>query len=411
MKLWPFSRDVEMKAASGTAVPEDWMFELFGGGAVTDYAVTGRQALEVPAVSSAITLISGSIASLDLLVERRDGDAWVRDDTHDVAELLADQPNDWSDTFTLIRDLVAAALTQNDGGLAWVSRINGKPVEIVHYAHGSFTVDYSTDGRQEPSYRIGNRPIAISDVIHLRSVFERCPLSLASGAIGVAHKLERHVGNLFNRGARPGGVITSPKAVGDEGVKKMIKGWKAAHEGVNKSGATAILYDSATWAPMILNSVDAQLIETWRHAINEIGRHFRVPPGALYDFERQTWSNMESAQKEWLAGLEFWLRPLEAAMRRALFTVEERGDYRVRFDRDDYSAVDLTARATAVSSLISSRVLNPNEGRSWLGLGPRDGGQEYANPNTGSNQPGAAPQPPAITSATPNDKAEPNADV
>lgn len=381
------------------------MFELFGGGLVADYAVTGRQALEVPAVASAISLISGSIASLDLLVERREGDSW-KAAPHPVADLLSDQPNDWSDTYTLIRDLVAAALCNNEGALAWVNKTGGRPVEIVHYASGSFTVDYSTDGRQEPSYRIGNRPVPPTDVIHIRGPFEKCPLRLAAGAIGVAAKLERHVGSFFSRAARPSGVITTPKAIGDEGIKRMLKGWKAAHEGPDSSGKTAVLFDGATWAQMTMTSVDAQMIETWQWAINEIGRHFRVPPGALYDFSRQTWSNMESAQKEWLAGLEFWLRPLESSMRRALFSPEERPDWRVRFDRDDFSAVDLTARATAVSSLISAEVLNRNEGRDWLGLGPREGGESFGNPHinptTGAPQGAAgaaAPQEPATNDA------------
>lgn len=391
---WSFSRPepIETKASvSGTSVPEEWMFELFGGGVIADYAVTGALALEVPAVASAIGLISGSIASLPIAVERYEGTAWVPAPEHPIAELLADAPNDWSDTFSLIRDLVTTALTHNEGALAWANRSGDRLVEIVGYEPGSYTIDYSTDGRREPSYRIGNRPVANTDVIHLRGPFAKCPLSLAAGAIGVAHKLERHVGSFFAQSARPGGVITSPKPLGDEGARRMIKGWKNAHEGDGKAGRTAILWDGATWAAMTMTSVDAQLLETWTHAINEIGRHFRVPPGALYDFSRQTWSNMESAQKEWLAGLEFWLRPLEGAMRRALFTAEERATHRIRFDRDDFTAVDLTARATAISSLISARVLNPNEGRDWLGMGPREGGAEYANPNTGSNQPGAVP--------------------
>ncbi|WP_252911032.1 phage portal protein [Aliihoeflea aestuarii] len=363
------------------------MFELFGGGVVAEYAVTGRQAFEVPAVASAVALLSGSVASLDILVERRDGDNWVQDKDHHVAELLADQPNDWSSTYQLIRDLVATALTSNEGAVALVNKIDGKPIEVIHYAPGSYTIDYSTDGRLEPSYRIGNRPVGNSDIIHLRSPFERCPLSLAAGAIGVAHKLERHAGNLFARGARPSGIISTPKAMGDEGVKKMLKGWRAAHEGPENSGRTAILFDSATWMQTVLTSVDAQFLETWKHAILEICRAFRIPPQLLYDHERVTWANGEQAAKEWLAGLEFWMRPLEAAMRRALFSEDERYDWRIRFDRDDFTNVDLTARATAVSSLISSEVINRNEARDWLGMGPRTGGDEFGNPHINPTKP------------------------
>lgn len=384
MRLWPFSRSapVEEKALpSGTSVPEDWMHELFGGSPATAYAIAGARALTVPPVASAVTLISGSIASLDIHIQRRNGDVWENDSDHPVAELLADQPNDWTSTFALIRDLVSTALCYNEGALAWVNKREGRIVEIVRYEPGSYTIDYSTDGRQEPSYRIGNRPVSSDDVIHLRSAFSRCPLSLASEVIGVAKALESHAGNLFANAAKPGGVITTPKAIGDEGVRRMLAGWRAAHQGAAQTGKTAVLFDGASWSQMTLNSVDAQFLETWRHLILEIARVFRVPPGMIYDFERQTWSNMEAAQKEWLAGLEFWMRPLEAAMRRALFTADERPDWRIRFDRDDFSSVDLTARATAINSLVASRVLNPNEGRSWLDLSPYAGGDEFINPN------------------------------
>mgnify|MGYP007095983367 FL=1 len=76
-------------------------------------------------------------------------------------------------------------------------------------------------------------------------------------------------------------------------------------------------------------------------------------------------------------------------MRRALFTPEERADWRISFERDDFSSVDLTARATAISSLIASRVINPNEARPWVGTGlaPYEGGSEFANPHTGFGPP------------------------
>jgi len=56
MRIWPFKQtaSLETKAAtSGTSVPEDWMFELFGGGVVADYAVTGRKAELAAAVRAA----------------------------------------------------------------------------------------------------------------------------------------------------------------------------------------------------------------------------------------------------------------------------------------------------------------------------------------------------------------------
>lgn len=75
------------------------------------------------------------------------------------------------------------------------------------------------------------------------------------------------------------------------------------------------------------------------------------------------------------------------------FLPEDRKRFAVRFERDDFSKVDLQVLATSINSLISSRVLSPNDARGWLDLQPYDGGEAYANPNTGSSQPGTTTPP------------------
>ncbi len=391
---FPWSRSAPVVTeAKSLSAPDADLLALFGAAPASGYAASLSTALSVPACQRAIALISGSIASFPPIVERKVGADWQADDTHPVAKLLATRPNEWSSTFETIRDLVATALTHDKGGLAFVNRIGGEVREIVRYDAANYAVTYSTDGRQEPAFAINNVAIPSSDVIHLRSPFSKAPLSLAADAIGVAKMMERHAGRLFANGAKPSGIIKTMKAVGDDGVKKMLAGWRAAHEGADNGGKTAILWDGAEWVQMTLNSVDAQFLELRKEQVVEIARGFGTPPSMLYEMGRATWANGEQAAKEWLASLELWILPLESAMRHALFSPDERADWRIRFDRDDFSAVDLTARATAIASLIASRTLSPNEGRDWLDMPPRAGGDEYANPNTGSSQPGGAPQP------------------
>jgi HK97 family phage portal protein len=387
MKIWPFS----LFSSKSLANPSEDEYALLTGGAILG-GIGATNALSVPAVQSAIRVISEAAACLSIGVFEIGTDrseAAVSD--HPVAKLLADQPNDWTSTFDLVRDLVAAALVEDKGGVAFVNRVGGEVREIVRYEAAHTTVDYSADGRQEPSYRINNRPVAASDIIHLRSPFGRSPLSLALDAIGVAKTMERHAARLFANGARPGGVLESPKALGDEGVKKMLAGWRKAHDGEANAGKTAVLWDGTTFRPLTFNSVDAQFLELRKFQMLEISRAFRVPPSMLFELDRATWSNSEQMGREFLTYcLEPWLKALEGAMRRALFSLEERARFVIRFDRDDLTRADLTARATAINSLVASRVLNPNEGRSWIDLAPYAGGEVFANPNTGSNQPGAA---------------------
>lgn len=394
IKLWPFGK-LERRSLDN---PTDEEYAILAGGVSGSTSLA--TALTVPAVQSAIRIIAEAAACLDIAVVEIADDGTetpVRD--HPVAKLLADQPNEWSSTYELIRDLVATALTNDKGGIAWVNRIGEEIREVVRYEPAYAMVDYSADGRQEPSFRINNRPIPSADIIHLRSPFGRSPLSLASDAIGTAKDLESHARRLFQNGARPGGVIETEKQLGDEGAKRMITAWRAAHDGVEKAGKTAILWDGATFRPITMASTDAQFIENRKYQVLEIARAFRVPPSMLFELDRATWSNSEQMGREFLTYcLEPWLKTLEGAMRRALFSTSERPRFAIRYDRDDLTRADLQARATAINSLVASRVLNPNEGRSWLGLAPYEGGSVWANPNTGSSQPGgqigaAAPQP------------------
>ena len=393
--IWPFNRKASVEQKSGTSAPDAWLLQLFAGVSATGLTVSNADALEVPAVSSAIRLISEAAASLNMKVEGRSTDGWGETIDHPVANLLAGDVNDWLGGFEFIRDLVAQALVSDNGGLAYVARAEGRPVEIIHYDSGNLTAERSTKGTGEYAYALSGAPIAARDIIHLRSPFTRSPLTLAKQAIGISKAMANHAGNLFANGAKPGGVIEFPNGMDDEGYKKMQAAWQAVHEGSANTGKTAILWHGAKFNPLTLNSTDAQFLELRKFQILEIARAFRVPPAMLYELDRATWSNSEQQGKEFLSyTLEPWLRALEGALRRGLFTANERKSYRIRLERNDLTRADLGNRATAYSSLIASRVINPNEARAWEDMAPYEGGEVFANPNTGASQPDAAAQAP-----------------
>lgn len=379
------SRPTTDEKSATLADPDAELFELFTGIAPGGIAVSAATALTVPAVSAAVRVISEAAASLDIYVEHRDGGRWTADDEHPVARLLHGNVNDWLSGFEFVRDLVAQALTSDNGGLAWVGRADGRPVEVIHYRAGTISVAYPED-TGEPTYRRGGLVLPAADVIHLRSAFSRCPLSLAREAIGAAKEMERHAGNLFKHGAKPSGVIQFPAGanVSPSVISRIKAGWKAAHEGGENAGKTAVLYNGGVFNPLTLKSTDAQFLELRKFQILEIARAFRVPPQMLYELDRATWSNAEQMGREFLSyTLEPWLRALEAALTRALIAPDDRPSIRIRFDRDDLTRASLTERATAINSLRASEVLSADEGRDWLDLAPRaDGkGGSYENPN------------------------------
>jgi len=389
--MWPFNKQSETKSASGTAIPADWMVDLFGGGAASAPSVTTAEALRVPAVLSCVRLISEACSSLDVTVQAKAGDAWEAVEDHPVADRLTRQANDWLSGPAFIRDLVAGALVYDEGGLAYVNRGSNSPRELILYDAGSIAVTRATDGTGQLSYAIADRAVNARDIIHVRCGFDRSPLTLAKQAIAVAKAAEDHTGKFFANGAKPGGIIEVPNGVGEDAIKAMKAGWKAAHEGPGHAGKTATLYAGATFRPLTLSSVDAQTLELQRFQNLQIARAFRVPPSMIFELTGAGYKSIEHAAIEFLAFcVEPWLRILEGEFNRTLFTEAERGEYRVHFEREDLSRADLGSRATAYSKLIAARVMNANEARKREGLAPYEDGNAFANPHTGASQPGAA---------------------
>lgn len=369
MRLGPF-RFFEKKSL---ASPDGDLLQIFNA--------TSTSPLSVPAVANAVRLISEGAATLDIDVVKR-GQAAEKVD-HPALTLLRSEANPWTSGFELVRDLVAQALLHDSGGLAWVNRTGeGKPVEIIRYDAGRITVEYATDGSGEPTYRIDGRQLDPRDVIHLRSPFSRSPVNLARGAIDTAAAMEAHAKRQFENGAKPGAVVSVPKGLGEDAIKRMRASFRSSYEGTANSGKTAFLYDGVTFTQAQISSVDAQFLELRRFQVEEIGRTFNMSASMLGDLTKSSYANQEQKAKEFLSYcLESWLCALESAFNRALLNDDERLTLTFKFDRDDLSRVDLATRANAINSLIASEVINPNTGAAWIGQPPHDGGDTYGNRN------------------------------
>lgn len=396
MTLNPFR--IFRRETKGLAYPDPALLALFGiEQSASGITMSARAALAVPAVGSAIRVISEAAAGLELVGKRRQGVSLRDAPGLPGLALIGGAANEWTSGFELVRDLVVDALTDDRGGLARVVRDGGgMPREIIRYQSGLWSIEY--DQRTgEPTYRLGNDLQAAGDVIHVRAPFGRSPLSLYREAIAVAMVLEQHASALFSRGARPAGALMFPKGMGEKAVNSSRDAWKAAQGGVGNAGATPVLFDGAEFKPFAFASTDAQFLENRKFQILEVARAFRVPPSMLFELDRATWSNTEQMGVEFLRYcLEPWLKVVEAALTRALVPGSDRdAGACLMFERDDLSSVDLATRATTVNSLRASKTLTQNEGRAWLSLAPVEGGDVFENPNIQTDPAGGNDAPPA----------------
>ncbi len=386
---WPWSRPVPVEKKS-LSDPSAELLALFGAVPTSSgVSVTATSAMRCTAVRAAVQTIAEAVGQLP--VHAFDRATKERDPADPVAGLFNGVANEWTSGSDLREMLTADALLHGDGLAAIVRSSDGEPRELIRFLPGTVTI--KADAYGGPVYVRDNRELNRADVLHIRAPSRdglkgEAPVQQAREAIGLALLLEAHTANLFANGAQPGGVIQVPGALGDEGLKKMRIAWQAAHQGADKAGKTAVLWDGATYNAMTFDPVSSQLLELRKFAIAEIGRAFSIPVTFLGDLEKATWSNAESMNRQFLQmTLLPWLKRWEGEIALKLFTPDQRATTYAEFMTDGLLRADFAARMAGYSAAISARFLSPNEARAAENRPPYDDGDKFENPNTSTAAP------------------------
>lgn len=381
---------IETKAAPSLADASGFYFDLFGSGpTLAGVTVTPHTAMTCAPVACAVRSISEAAGSLPLHVYKKlpDGGKEKAID-HPLYKLLHDAPNNWAPAALFRTQLMADALLQPHGSFALINRVEGgKPAELIRLDPKSQPVAVDT-GDVEPTYKLNGRQIDGADLIHIPSpAYDQRKGLVGEGreVIALAMVLERHAARLFGNGARPSGVLSLKGTVTPDALGKAKAAWQAAHSGSN-SGGTAVLPTDASWQPLTFNSVDSQFLEMRTYAVAEVARLFRVPLHMLMQVDRAQPGSIESIGQEFLSqALLPRLKAFEQELELKLLTPEERDQYCIEFNVDGFARADLLTRAQAMSTAVSSRVLNPNEARQMgFGLPAYEGGDVFENFNTSS---------------------------
>lgn len=387
-RLWNF---FPREAKSTLANPTPEFLALFGSTPTAAGAtVTPDSAMRCATVHACVKVIAESVAQLPLHLYRRTPDGGKeRAADHPLAELLRDQPNDWTSAAEF-RLSMQTALCLHGNAFAFINRVGGKIAELIQIP--SAAVEVRVDpATLEPSYIVtaedgSKRDYDRSDIFHLRGLGTSphvglSPVMLMREAIGLALAMEEHGARLFSNGARPGGVLKYNKMLAPEVAKRLRESLNAAHAGGVNSGRLLVLEDGMAFEPLQFSSVDLQFLELRRHQIAEIARGFRIPLHMLQELERATHNNAESQGQQFLAltllpHLKLW----EGAIRRALLTPAERSTYYAEFMVDDLARADLANRFDAYAKAVTNGLLSPNEVRAAENRAPYAGGDQFRLP-------------------------------
>ena len=376
---------------------DSWGLDAFLAPAtISNVVVTPQTALKVPAVASAINLISGAMATIPARLMRNiDGSKEVASE-HPASRLVSTVANERVSAGALRQRLTTDALLFGNA-YAFANRVNGRVLEIVRLDPNAVSVqiDQLTGSPIYRSTTDKGRIFDADELIHipaptsLDGVTGIPVIHLAREAIGLAITMEARAAKLFGVSARPSGVIEFTDKLDEDTVKRIAAGWRAAHEGMDNAGRTAILHAGGKFNPHEFKSTDAQFAELWREQIIQIARAFNVPPSMIFELTSGTFANVEAQSRQFVNfTLAPWIAKFRDEFERALLTEDERDTYSIDFETSALIAVDTTAATDRVAKLRAAGVWTANDARRELGLPAHVDGDRLDSPHT---TPGAAP--------------------
>ena len=362
-------------------------------------SVTASSAQSVSAVYACVSAISETVASLPLILFKRNGDDRERATGHSLYAVLHDQANP-EQTALEFRELMQANVLLrgnafariergNDGQVRALWPLNPDSVQVQRTASG-LVFDYS-DGKGTMHRLLAHETLHLRHRLGDDGVLGVSPIQAARGVVELAQAENEHGVNTFRNGAKLLGVLKFPGVLKSEQRQAIATSWASQHGGGANSGRTAILESGVEFQPVNMTLEDAAWIEARKLSVIEVCRLFRVPPSVVGAMESANYSNsVEMARQFVTQTLRRHLVAWEQAIAAKCLTEAGRRTYFCEHQVEGLLRGDSANRAAFYSSAIASGWMQPSFAARLENM-PIFDGIDDAPPTTAPAAPGVYP--------------------
>lgn len=351
-------------------------------------SVNATSAQKFSAVFACVRTYEWVMASLPLRITAREKQRLTEIKEGDIYDLLT-YPNRYLNAFTFMG--LMNARVQLYGNAVAVIIFNNKdiPVELIPVDWLSVNIRLVNG---EPVYVINDRETGIKgtylswQVIHFKvnnrnGWVGQSPISVARESIGLGIAADNFGSDFFNKGGNIKGALETEGHLKDEEFKAWKKRWDTYYTGTAGNHVTPILEYGMKYKEIGVPPNDAQFIETRVHQVQEIARFFGVPPSIIGENSRNTFTNGEQQDIQFV---KYSLAPLcksqEAELEFKLMDRVNQEKLDVKFNLDWLLRGDMLSRARYEQTLVSAGILTRNEARELEGKSPLPGLDEPLDP-------------------------------
>ncbi len=369
------------------------------------------------------TLIASDIAKLRIKLVKHDGNGIWSETTNPAYSPVLRKPNHFQTRIQFVESWVLSKL-QNGNTYVLKARDNRGVVNKLFVLDPALVTPLVTESG-DVFYRLSGDnltgvkqsvDVPAREIIHDRFNCFYHPLvglsPIFAGGLAAMQGLaiQNDSAKFFQNGARPGGVLTAPGAIGDDTAERIKESWERNYSGEN-SGKVAVLGDGLHYEPMKAKAVDAQLIDQLKWSAEIICGVYHVPSFMAGIGAEPTYTNVQNLTLRYYSQcLQIHLEAIEACLDDGLGM--DGVTMGVQFETEELLRMDALTQMEVLDK--GKNTLTPNEARARISLPPTEGGdsvyrqqQDYslaalAKRDAQEDPFGTAPAPQPAPQATPD---------
>jgi HK97 family phage portal protein len=340
--------------------------------------VTPQTALTLTAFWCGVNTLSTDLAKLPLTLNRRTARGGREPLTNDRRNrLLRFRPNNEMNAFRYRQSQMGHALGWGNGLSEIVRDGSGRPIELwpLHPGTTKPMRDVAGKALYYEDINTGKRFLP-ENVLHIAGlsfdgICGYSPATMGRQAIGLGIAQEQFGAALFGNGARPGGMLRTPKKLSSDAAKRLRETFDNVHAGTLNAHRTAVLEEGLEWVESQISPENAQFLTSRRFQIIEIARLLNMPPNKLMDYSEAHHTNVEEANEDYISTtIQGWCEANEAEYNTKLLFEDEQDDLFFHHDMNALMRGNMQARSAYNESRFRTASITSNQIRMSEGDNP-----------------------------------------
>ena len=329
-----------------------------------------------------------SLGQLPIQLYRHNADRKTRITSGREYKIFTQKPNAYQTWQDFIEQYVASLEIQGNFYAEIKRNTYGNVYEIVPFRYqNNVSVEMDSIGRVYYTYstndgkgRVEKKTYAPASILHVKLFTTDgyrglSPISQCARAVGVAIASETTAATMFEKGAKPAGVLQTDEVFDDDddSINRLRDQWQELYGGPDNSGKIAILESGLKFQSVSLSAVDSQLLEQRKFTREQISSIFRVPLHMLQAASGMNYASVEGNNKSFYKDA---LMPLATKLQNAINEILPE-NHTIKLDEKEFVRGDRESHVKTVKEELTG-FISINEGRIELGYEPVEGGDVFA---------------------------------